>query len=241
MPLVRIGSDIHYFAHVPKCGGSSVENYLTARFGSLALVNTRYLSRPEPQRWTKSSPQHMTLDALGGLIPADWIASSFAVVRHPVKRLISAFQYQVEKEGTVSALWTVDDWFDDWLGRADAQPFLYDNHLRPMSDLVPADAAAFRLEDGMAGLVAHLDALAGNSQGPREIAHENARKGKSPAHAVTPTDATLTRIAAYYAEDFRRYGYDADPARAPRAMQPARPPAKGIITRIASGLRRGRG
>jgi hypothetical protein len=238
MPLVRIGSDIHYYAHVPKCGGSSVENYLRDRFGSLALVNTRFLSLPEAQRWTKSSPQHMTLDALAGLVPQDWIASSFAVVRHPVKRLISAFQFQIEKEGTVSALWTIDEWFEDWLGKAGSQPFLYDNHLRPISDIVPADAAVFRLEDGLAPLVGHLDRLAGNSEGPREIPHENARKGKAPGPAVAPTDRTLARVADYYAEDFRRYGYDPDPAKTPSTRQARPAPRRGIFGRLAALGRR---
>ena len=130
MPLVRIGTDIHYFAHVPKCGGSSVEAYLKARFGSLAFLNARFLSAPESHRWTKSSPQHITLDALTGLVPADWITSSFAVVRHPVKRLISAFHFQIENERTVSRQLSIDDWFEDWLEKARETPFLYDNHLR---------------------------------------------------------------------------------------------------------------
>ena len=69
MPIFRIGDTLHYYAHVPKCGGSSVEAYLRTRFGSLAFLNTRYLDLPEQARWTRSSPQHMALADLHRLIP----------------------------------------------------------------------------------------------------------------------------------------------------------------------------
>ena len=209
MPIFRIGDKLHYYAHVPKCAGTAVESYLARRFGTLAFVNTRFLSDPEASRWTKSSPQHLPIDAFHKLIPADWIASSFAVVRHPLKRLVSAFQFQVEVEKTVAPLWTIDEWFDDWLNRKDAEPFRYDNHLRPMADLVPEGAVWFRMEQGLDPVVAHLDRLAGNTEGARTIAPENVRK-KSPGDArrLTPSPETRARIAAYYAEDFRRFGYD---------------------------------
>lgn len=240
MPLVRIGTDIHYFAHVPKCGGSSVENYLSARFGSLALLNSRFLSVPERSRWTKSSPQHVTFDALQGLIPNDWIVSSFAVVRHPVKRLISAYHFQTEHEKTAPKHLSIDDWFEDWLEKSKESPFLYDNHVRPMSDIVPAGAATFRLEDGMTPLVAHLDHLAGNSEGPREILKENQRK--TAAVLAVPSKTTLGKIATYYAEDFRRFGYTIDPDTPAKTMPARRSGGRsGIMARIASTFRMGSG
>jgi hypothetical protein len=239
MPIFRIGDKLHYYAHVPKCGGSSVETYLKKRFGNLAFLNTRYLDLPEAARWTRSSPQHVMLADFHRLVPADWIASSFAVVRHPVKRLISAFQFQVEVEGTVAALWSIDEFFDDWMKRADAEPFLYDNHLRPQSGIVPEGAAIFRLEEGMKPLVAHLDSLAGNSDGPREIPRENVRKkGIGPdSERMRPSPETLTRIAAYYAEDFRRFGYSLDDSASP-AAQPAA--TKGLMGRLVGALSGGR-
>lgn len=224
MPIFRINDKLHYYAHVPKCAGSSVEAYLARRFGPLAFVNTRFLADPEPQRWTKSSPQHLPLDAFCKLIPEDWIASSFAVVRHPLKRLVSAFRFQVEVEGTVAPLWSIDEWFDDWLKRKEAEPFLYDNHIRPMADLVPADAAFFRMEEGLDPVVAHLDRLAGNKDGERTIAPENVRRKKmgTDAQRLTPSPETRARIADYYAEDFRRFGYsiDAIPESAAAAPKP---------------------
>ena len=231
MPIFRIGDKLHYYAHVPKCAGTSVEFYLTKRFGQLAFENRRFLSDPEPSRWTKSSPQHLPLEAFHKLIPEGWIASSFAVVRHPLKRLTSAFQFQVEVEKTVAPLWSIDEWFDDWLKRRGSEPFLYDNHLRPMVDLVPVDAAAFRMEDGLAPVVAHLDRLAGNKDGPREIAAENVRKKAMSKDdpRMKPSPETLARIAETYAEDFARFGYAID--QIPKSKAPAAKPAglKGLV------------
>ncbi|MCB2130208.1 MAG: sulfotransferase family 2 domain-containing protein [Rhodobacteraceae bacterium] len=235
MPIFRVGDKLHYYAHVPKCGGSSVEAYLKARFGPLAFLNTRFLDLPEASRWTKSSPQHLPFADLARLIPPGWIASSFAVVRHPVNRLVSAFQYQVEVEGTVAALWSIDEFFDDWLNTGGAEPFRYDNHLRPQSEIVPEGATVFRLEDGLGAIVPHLDTLAGNSDGPRAIPKENVRKkGMGPdAERMKPSPETLTRIADYYAEDFRRFGYGTGAAPAHAAGAPK---SKGFMNRLSGAL-----
>ncbi|MFZ1727056.1 MAG: sulfotransferase family 2 domain-containing protein [Albidovulum sp.] len=234
MPIFRVNNQLHYYAHVPKCGGSSVEAYLRARFGPLGFLNTRYLDLPEAQRWTRSSPQHLPIADFHRLIPVDWVASSFAVVRHPVKRLVSAFQYQVEVEGTVAALWSIDEWFDDWLKIAADDPFRYDNHLRPQSEIVPERATIFRLEDGLKPIVAHLDTLAGDSKGARDIAPENVRKkALSPdAERLKPSPETLARVADYYARDFARFGYPAAPEPSPHS----RPAPQGILGRLTSRI-----
>lgn len=212
MPLFRIDRELHFFAHVPKCAGASVEVYLRKRFGKIAFANSQYYNVPPAHRWTKSSPQHVDREALGLLIPRDWIKSSFAVVRHPVTRLRSAFDYQLTGEKAVPEGTDINDWFLDWVAKRDEMPFRYDNHPRPAADLVPYGATVFRLEDGLDGVVTHLDGLAGNSDGPREMSHENkSRGGVSYAAGQAPLSTeVLDVIADVYAEDFRRFGYSCE-------------------------------
>lgn len=235
MPVFRIGDKLHYFAHVPKSGGTSVEGYLRERFGKLAFVDTRHLERPAPLRWTRSSPQHVALTDLRRLVPEEWIASSFAVVRHPLHRLVSTFRFHVEVERSIASIWTLDEWFDDWLEKAEENPFLFDGHLRPQSDLIPADAVIFPLENGLDAIIPHLDSLAGSQDGPRRIAPRDPRKASDgpTASSDRPSAYTLEKIAAYYAEDFRRFGYD--PA---RADDPPSAPASptGLLKRISRKL-----
>jgi len=236
MPLFRIGDKLHYFAHVPKCAGSSVEMYLMSRFGKLAFVDTRYLERAAPLRWSRSSPQHIALEDFQRLIPQEWIASSFAVVRHPLSRLVSAFRFQVEVERSIASNWTIDQWFDDWLEKSATDPFLFDGHLRPQADLIAKDTTIFHLENGLDAIVPHLDALAGSQDGPRTVAAHNIRK---PAHSPgvlqdKPSPNTLERIAAYYAEDYRRFGYDPNPTARP--LKAPAPPKKNLLKRITNKL-----
>jgi hypothetical protein len=239
MPLFRVNGQIHYYAHVPKCAGSAVENYLKERFGPLAFVNTRFNDLPATDRWTKSSPQHIAYGDMRLLIPDDWIASSFAVVRHPLKRLVSSFLFQAEKEKSVPEGWGIDEWVDAFLATARDNPFQSDNHLRPQTQLVPGNATVFRMEEGLHPLVAHLDLIANDRFGPREIAHVNEAKTRQDSGRNTvPSKATLDKVIAYYAIDFRRFGYDPESVTlsAPRAVEPAG--GSGLLSRVAARLGR---
>lgn len=209
MPFFRINSELHYFAHVPKCAGASVEVYLRKRFGEIAFENSSYFNLAEEKRWTRSSPQHVDVAALKLLIPPKWIASSFAVVRHPVARLRSAFDYQRVGEKTIAEDTDINAWLADWAATRDKHPFQFDNHARPAHDLVPKGATIFRLEDGIDGIVAHLDELEGRVRGPRAMGHENqSRGGASYLDSQTPlTDASMTLIKDIYKADFKRFGY----------------------------------
>ena len=59
MPFFRLRQQLIYFAHVPKCAGTSVEAYLQRRFGALAFRDQFHYRDPGP-RWTVTSPQHVT-------------------------------------------------------------------------------------------------------------------------------------------------------------------------------------
>lgn len=228
MPLFRINHDLHYFAHVPKCAGASVEIYLRKRFGDLGFLNGQYMNLPEEQRWTRSSPQHVDVASLNLLVPPKWLASSFAVVRHPVARLRSAFDFQRTGEKTIPDDTDINDWLARWAETRGAQPFQFDNHIRPATELVPKAATVFRLEDGIDGIVAHLDALEGKQRGPRALSHEN--KSRSGADYLQEqasfSDRSMGLIKEIYKGDFKRFGYSADEgvSRAPkrRAKRPIR-------------------
>jgi len=216
MPLMRAGSQLLYYAHVPKCAGSALEHYLAARFGSLAFVDTAYLSHSHP--WTQTSPQHMDRHALAQLFPAGFIDASFAVVRHPTARIISAWHFQLEQEKTVPQGMTFSDWLTDLPLQWAQTPYAYDNHTRPMSEIVPADAAVFYLEHGLEAIIPWLNMVVGDTNGPTEITQVNARRKKAKTPAKTsPSAGDLALIGEIFAQDFERFGYRLEDEAAPQA------------------------
>ncbi|OBY28845.1 sulfotransferase family 2 domain-containing protein [Leisingera sp. JC1] len=210
MPLFRSNGEIHFFAHVPKCAGQSIESYLEARFGSLAFLDNHYYALPPEKRWNRSSPQHVTKQALGLVVPKDWISSSFACVRNPYDRIVSAYNFASTINRQIPAHEDIVGWFLRNDPRKPGNDFQYDNHLRTADDLVPEDATVFRMEDGLESVIPHLDQLEGCEGGSREIAHINQAKQSvsSEEFEKRPLPDRFIEIAAeFYAKDFERFGY----------------------------------
>lgn len=213
MPIFRIDRRLYFFFHVPKCAGTAVENYLAQRFGPLAMLDRDFLKIPSEQRWNLTSPQHADAATLQRFFPSGYIENSFAVVRHPVDRIVSVFRFQRDVEKLLPG----DTDFVAWLADLPRHgPFYLDNHVRPMTDLVPPGVKIFRLEDGLDQVVLWLDSLAGHMEGPREIERNFTywgaleRKGRQQGAPVTVTDAAREMIARSYAADFERFDYSSD-------------------------------
>ena len=258
MPIARIGDKQVYFAHIPKCAGSSVEDYLADRFGPLALLDRRYLTIPVSERWSLTSPQHIDWASLSRLFPEDYFDHVFAVVRHPVARAISAFRFQAEVEGTIAP----DMYFGAWL-RSERElraksPHRSDNHSRPQSEFLPPETSThceiFHLEHGLEAMIPYFDHIAGDTGSPRFIDHTNKAVSKSgEKDRVQPTADDIALLSEMYAVDFRRFGYDPeDPmplgaapqlsgdflAENKRAKQRAARPAIRFLRRLGGRLRR---
>ena len=214
MPFVRSPSGLIYFAHVPKCGGTSVERYLRGRFGKLALHDGRFLMRPPEARWSKSSRQHLTITDLEQLIPVGFFDLSFAVVRHPVDRLVSLFRYQRDIVGRIAPGVAFSRWLDLLPQRLAEKPYYLDNHPRPICDFVPEGARIFRLEDGLAPVAEWLDALPGGRCPRLPMGAQNSyadklkESGGAPGPKVVVSDTDRARIAEIYGMDFDRFGYE---------------------------------
>jgi len=228
MPIFRINKDLHYFAHVPKCGGTSIDNYLTRRFGPLGFNSSHGALIPPHMKWNRSSTQHVPVYALEQLLPPDWFASSFAVVRNPLGRLISAYFF-AKADGRVPDTTDFNAWFQDAATRIETRPFDHDGHLLPQSTFVPNGSRIFRFEDGLDQIIPYLDGLSGNQDGPREIEARNVGRWRSKTDVPVPTTQTLALIAQVYAEDFARFGYSAatEPADAETASTLPVLPATG--------------
>lgn len=212
MPLFRVENGLVYYAHVPKCGGLAVSWYLAERFGAIAFQDKAHLATPPAARWSRTSPQHIDRDSLARLFPEGFFDAVFTIVRHPVARMVSAYHFQREVEGVIPESTGFGEWLEDLAELRAEDPFVHDNHVRPMAEIVPDRAEVFHMEHGLDALVPWLDGLTGRTDGPRAIPRINERGSlrKTAGDRVTPGDADLERIATLYAEDFRRFGYRPD-------------------------------
>jgi hypothetical protein len=226
MPIFKAGNRLIYYAHVPKCGGSAVAWYLRERFGKVAFSDTRYTQRDKARTWSKTSPQHIDSESLSRLFPPGFFDATFAIVRHPVPRLVSAYHFQLEVEKSISAQVLFSDWLEDIAELRRTNPFLYDNHVRPMTEIVPEDAQIFHLEHGLDALIPWFDAVTGEKAAPRAIRKINEKGAYSGVKSVriTPGAGDLAQIAEIYAADFARFGYDPEDSGRTSAAAPVLPP-----------------
>jgi Sulfotransferase family len=112
MPLVWLGHHLVCFVHVPKCAGTAVTHYLAQHFGPLALHDPQFSGLAPTARWSRTSPQHLDAQTYARLFPPGFLNGSFAVVRHPVDRLVSVFHFQREIEGRIAAECSLEAWVD---------------------------------------------------------------------------------------------------------------------------------
>jgi Sulfotransferase family len=209
MPIVKIAGKLVYYSHVPKCGGSAVEGYLHSRFGTIGLLDPRFMAQPEAQRWSRTSPQHIDLASLRRLFPSEFFDHCFAVVRHPVERIVSVFHFQRDVEKLIPSNMGFSEWLSNLQTSLQENPFQYDNHLRPMTELVPENAKIFHLEHGLDSLVPWFDEMAGDQKQPRSmpLSNERGAYSKVKIEKAVPTSKDTDIICRLYKTDFSRFGY----------------------------------
>ena len=226
MPIVKTNRKLIYYAHVPKCGGSAVSWFLRKRFASVAFNDNDFTARPDLSRWSKTSPQHLDAENMARLFPEDFFDACFTIVRHPVARLVSAYYFQMEVEQKISRQVDFSTWLEDIVDALAENPFVYDNHVRAMSDIAPEGAQVFYMEHGLDALIPWFDDLTGNQNGPRAIREVNkrgkTRKSTDGLAKAEPTERDLSLIAEVYASDFERFSYVVDD-REPKVPAPKLP------------------
>ena len=226
VPIFKVSGKIIYFAHVPKCAGSAVEEYLSERFGTVAFLKRGFLGKDLDQSWNRSSPQHITADALAELFPADFFDASFAVVRHPVERMISEYCMLKDHLGLIPEGQGFSEWLNTVPGLLAQDRSANDNHLRPMYELLPRGTVFFQLEAGLDRVIRYLDQIAGNRNGPRTIEPKLTRN--RAFIQIVPTANDLALITRLYRRDFEIFRYALPTTVSSKTLTDARPSSAAV-------------
>ena len=200
MPLITACGKRIYFAHVPKTGGSSVEDYLIRRFGGpLSLRDITHRAR-DRKRGLISLSTHFTARDLDDVLPHD-VDHCFAVVRDPLKRVESQYRFQANISKT--RRFSFSTWLRIMFEAARIDPRVYQNHIRPQSDLIREESAIFRLEDKFSDMITWLDEVTESSTPEIKVGHL-LKRAHEPIFMSREDVELITR---FYKTDYERFGY----------------------------------
>jgi len=199
LPLLYRSGKTIFFAHVPKTGGTSVQIYLQRRFGDLLLLG-RHRDAATKGTSLIVSATHLSALDLEELLPAH-LDASFAIVRDPIKRMQSEFQFQ--KGTSRASRASFSTWLRLMIFAAKHDPRVYDNHIRPQSDLLPAGTKIFKLEEGIDSIIPFLDGILSEEDPQIEIPH--LLKSKREEISISRQDVRL--IEDYYKSDYDNFSY----------------------------------
>lgn len=197
MPIFRKSTEQVLFIHIPKCGGSSIEKVLSSSSDETLLFGLNEF---------QCSPQHFHGKLLQALIPNSDGINSFSVVRHPILRFISEHQYRnrlrIKHKKKPMQL---DEDAKHCIFEYKANPFIYDNHIRPQIEYPLRNTKLFTLENGLEAPISFaLKLLSGGQDSEAEkIPFEK----KSPTSDIVINCKTLLRLQEFYYHDFEFLGY----------------------------------
>jgi len=150
MPIFNINNKKVVFIHIPKTGGTSIENWLS-NFGEMQFY------QPDIPTFMKCTPQHLTFNDLTVLFGNDFFDVSFAVVRNPYDRLVSEYAFRTEnQQKKFKRRINFSDWLTLHINKVKANKHHFDNHLRPQSDFIEEQMQIFKLEDGLENVIKFL-------------------------------------------------------------------------------------
>lgn len=203
MPILTRGETRILFIHIPKTGGTYVEDLFRANGFQVHFWQPK---RVLPVQ--SISLQHLHAAPLAMMMDLSAFDYIFTTVRHPFRRLLSEYKMR-EPEGRIG----FGDWASGALSDVAEDPATLDNHMRPQTDFLLPGGRVYRQEDGFDA--AFTEKLASEAGVELDIKTVQRRRDNAAWHANTANTLHLgpterSRFLAYYAPDFERFGYDRD-------------------------------
>ena len=213
MPIVRLGSKIAHYIHIPKCGGSSIEEYLTKIDGSkIAFLDKGFASLE--RKWSNSSPQHIDGSSCERLFPVDFFDSTFAVVRNPLDRFWSAFNHKRLKTVDIDEGQCPDEFVQNELQWRAFQRGWMDNHFLPQCQFIPHGIhfTYFKLENGLDRVKTFIDQTLVGDDLSIAMPHVQQAAAQHSSHVLANSLSieSIERLFSIYADDFFNFDYSVE-------------------------------
>ena len=209
MPIIKYKEKIVHFAHIPKCAGTSIEQYLYSLNGvELAFIDGNFTQRQAHERWNRSSPQHIDGKSLARIFPLSFFDGFFAIVRDPISRVKSAYHFQQKRTKRISASTDIDQFIQNDLFQNHDQIGWLDNHFLPQSRFFYPNAnyKIFKLEQkGPEKAKQYLDRTLFDNDLESKIKKVNTSSNKSD---IDISNESLSIIHDIYDKDFMSFNYD---------------------------------
>lgn len=203
MPIFQKDGKTILFVHVPKAGGTYIEELFRKNGFSVDLFDNRREINP----YRVCSPQHYHAEIINKILVVDRFDYVFMTVRHPVSRFVSEFRMRCMKR-----LYPLDinAWADSVMQRYVEDEYMYDNHIRPQSEFVLKNIDIYKQDMGFGeefGLL--LEEKIGIKLRERAINKVRVREVSDykSSNEVLSED-NLQRIRMFYAMDFARFNYN---------------------------------
>lgn len=197
MPFIQHNGKRVLLIHIPKTGGTSLENWMKT------IAPLRLFSMGIPMA-SKCTPQHYRMQDVRALLGEGFFDHAVAVVRNPYDRIESEYRMRAHlgKDNFFKGIAQFTPWLEDVLTRQKREPFCLDNHLRPQWEFLGSDVEVFRFEDGLqapAARIAQKLGLAAPETLPRDLV--------APPLQLSWDQVDRIRVRDHYARDFETLGY----------------------------------
>lgn len=212
------------FLHIPKCGGSSVEqSFLKAgcRIKLHDRIDNLEYEFLENVLIYKCPSQHFHYEILDNIVDFNIFKDVFALVRNPYARLASEYRFLSGRIGSKPIKYPIDQWVDLVFKEYSKNPFILCNHIRPqVKFMVPGKTRIFKLENGMELMLRNLlrrlavkegllrDDLPSNKMSifHEKLTREEVGNGRTKEEVLLRNSDYLSRkIQEFYLDDFKAF------------------------------------
>lgn len=202
MPIFFQDNLTVFYSHVPKTGGTTVEQFFHQN--GFQVRDLDMGGRNSLNRLRHCSPQHTEAARVRSLYRIEAFDYVFMTVRHPIDRLVSEFAYRTRGKDV-----DINTWVPRALTAYRKDPYVLDNHLRPQWEFILPGCEIFYQETGYthhwAATVA--DRLGVEMHSTPGMVNASGSKAQN-RYGMSEEIAEMAR--KFYDLDFRLLGYKVD-------------------------------